>query len=491
MKQYIYIQVVYFFLCINVYSQNNYWSQQYGAQSSMLGGAVVAGVRDNSAMYYNPGALGFIEHPTLTINANVYQLDYVNLKNGAGPGIDMNSIRPVIYPQLVSGLITFKKVSRLKMAYGLLTRYRNDLKTYAKNQGYFELVPSSGGADFFKGNTNYELNNIAQWGGLSLSYKLSDKVSLGFTKFINYTHIDERITNNTSIDVNEPGNLYTSSIFESSVSVIDAISMNWKLGAAFDFNKFKLGVSGTIPSVDLFGFARLERELEYYNQDRFLPDSLLLGKAPVFILSEQQRGLSARFRNPGSLALGLELNLPKSSTRLMITAEYFFSVADYTVARYDSLTPVRPFGSYQNVAIPDFLVEKTFNVGVLNLGIGLDQKINEKWQFYFGARTDLNNTQDILGNRPLAVNNLNATFWHFLHFSSGVKFRRGSSDLTIGLNYGLGITNIRRQPFNLAEPDVVMYENTLLSFMGTRKNEMKTNVHSVGLILGYTYYIQR
>ncbi len=489
MKQIIIVCCLY--SCMHVAAQNNYWAQQYGAQSSLLGGAVVAGVRDNSAMYYNPGALGFIEHPTLTINANVYQLDYVNLKNGAGTGIDMNSIRPVIYPQLVSGLVTFKKLPRLKMAYGLLTRYRNDLKTYAQNQGYFELIPSSGGADFFKGNINYELNNIAQWGGLSLSYKISDKASLGFTQFINYTHIDERITNNTSIDVNELGNLYTSSIFESSVSVIDAVSMNWKLGAAFDFGKFKLGLSGTIPSVDLFGFARLERALEYYNQDRFLPDSLLLGKAPVFILSEQQRGLSARFRNPGSLALGIELNFPKSATRIMVTAEYFFPVLNYTVARYDSLTPVRPFGSYQNVAIPDFLVEKTFNVRVINVGVGLDQKINDKWQFYFGARTDLNNTQDLFGNRPFAVNNLSATFWHFLHFSSGVRYRRGASDVTIGLNYGLGITNVRRQPFNLAEPDVVLYENTILSFMGVRSNDMQANVHTIGLILGYTYYIQR
>ncbi len=50
--------------------ETNYWTHALGTRSALMGGAVVAGVRDNSAIWYNPGALGFITNPSLSISAN-------------------------------------------------------------------------------------------------------------------------------------------------------------------------------------------------------------------------------------------------------------------------------------------------------------------------------------------------------------------------------------------------------------------------------------
>ena len=52
----------------------HYWSEQFGAESHLMGGAVVAGVRDNSAIFYNPGAVGFIEGNSVSVNANIYKV---------------------------------------------------------------------------------------------------------------------------------------------------------------------------------------------------------------------------------------------------------------------------------------------------------------------------------------------------------------------------------------------------------------------------------
>ena len=44
---------------IHVNAQDDhYWSQQYGAESTLMGGAMVGGAGDNSAVYYNPGSAG-------------------------------------------------------------------------------------------------------------------------------------------------------------------------------------------------------------------------------------------------------------------------------------------------------------------------------------------------------------------------------------------------------------------------------------------------
>ena len=52
----------------------HYWSEQFGATATLLGGAVIAGVRDNSALYYNPGTLGFIEGNSISVTATLYKL---------------------------------------------------------------------------------------------------------------------------------------------------------------------------------------------------------------------------------------------------------------------------------------------------------------------------------------------------------------------------------------------------------------------------------
>ncbi len=39
---------------------NNYWTNQFGTRSNLMSGAVVGGVRDPSAGFYNPGAVPFI-----------------------------------------------------------------------------------------------------------------------------------------------------------------------------------------------------------------------------------------------------------------------------------------------------------------------------------------------------------------------------------------------------------------------------------------------
>ena len=80
----------------------HYWTLQYGSRSSLLGGAVVGGVRDNSAVYYNPGALVLSDTSAISVSANAYQFDQLKMDNGAGTNINLKSGQTQIIPLIIS-----------------------------------------------------------------------------------------------------------------------------------------------------------------------------------------------------------------------------------------------------------------------------------------------------------------------------------------------------------------------------------------------------
>ena len=94
----------------NTFGQDtHYWTQQYGTRSTLLAGAVIGGVRDNSAIYYNPGALGFIQNKDLSVSANAYQFDRIKMQNGAGKDINLKSNTLQTMPLIISGVFKLKK----------------------------------------------------------------------------------------------------------------------------------------------------------------------------------------------------------------------------------------------------------------------------------------------------------------------------------------------------------------------------------------------
>ena len=108
-----------FFVLVSVSSRiyaqdDHYWAQQYGAVSTLMGGAMVGGVTDNSAVYYNPGSLAFISNPSLSVDANVYKMDKIRISDGAGKDMNLNSAQLSVYPQIIAGMINLLKNSKFR-----------------------------------------------------------------------------------------------------------------------------------------------------------------------------------------------------------------------------------------------------------------------------------------------------------------------------------------------------------------------------------------
>ena len=92
------------FACALSAQDNHYWTHQFGTRAALMGGAVIGGVNDTSAVYYNPGRLGWISNDSLKVSADGYQLATLTIKDGAGKGQDLTSTQGDIVPLAASGV---------------------------------------------------------------------------------------------------------------------------------------------------------------------------------------------------------------------------------------------------------------------------------------------------------------------------------------------------------------------------------------------------
>lgn len=479
-----------------VFSQNNYWAQQFGSRSSLMGGAVVGGVQDNSAIYYNPAGIAYIDSAHLNVSANAYGIDYVQYKNGAGTDLDLTSLKILVYPQFISGLIKFKMIPKLKMAYCLLTRYRNEMKMHADNTipdyGIFKPAAPYDTMQYYYGTFDAELSSISQWGGFSVGYKFTPFFAIGLTTFVTYTHYDGFRKTLCTADVGhpDPDSSYMAKFSSYEYNSVDHFGLVWKLGFQFNWERFKLGVTFTTPNISLFGFTRIGRTLEYSNQDRFINDSIPIGRHPSWLVSDDKNNLPTNLRSPLSLAIGFEYDFPKTNTKLTFSGEYFMPIINYSVASSDAPVYVRPTDQYNNATYNQpFMQLNDSRFAVINIGMGFEQRISKKTIFYFGARTDFNNGSQLANSKFIITNRMNQGYNHYLHFSSGITYKKGSSDITFGINYGVGATAFKRQLINLTEPQISVNPNgDYIALQGFQNETISANVHSISLIIGYTYY---
>ena len=60
-------------------------------------------MRDYSATFYNPGALGFISKNSMNFNLNMYGIKDFTFLDGGGPDIDSRYTRVSLYPASLAG----------------------------------------------------------------------------------------------------------------------------------------------------------------------------------------------------------------------------------------------------------------------------------------------------------------------------------------------------------------------------------------------------
>jgi hypothetical protein len=449
---------------------SHYWAQQYGAVGTLMGGAMVGGVNDNTAVYYNPGALAFISNPSLSVDANVYRMDRIGITDGAGNGMNLNSAQLSVYPQIIAGMVGLFKDSRFRFSYTILTRNHGNVLINAR---YADQAEQQGnpGVTSYVGVFDYVNQLNEQWFGMGVGYRIAENLGVGATFYGSYRGQSYQLTNY----VQEVENTGANQVFRTQTND-EAIKYSTfrlliKAGLSYNTGPWKVGLTLTTPSANQYGKGSVQRENSVITVSENPEDM-----KDNFLIIDRKTGVKARYRHPLSIAVGAEYQT--TSTRIAVSAEYFFRIGRYHMLEPDATPFVYP-ASYLDSADYQPLFDTYLQVEnaarpVLNMGIGFSQVILKKFTLLLGAFTDFTSYDN-----PNETDELMYGFGKFdiYHGSAGLSYRMPKQSVTLGFSFAFTPSQ-QVSPYAVINPGEYTGDARLASQM-------------YAIVLGYTYYFAK
>ncbi|MDM8566086.1 hypothetical protein QUF74_10585 [Candidatus Halobeggiatoa sp. HSG11] len=488
MQRYIYVVLLFFMSASLTAQEHHYWSNQFGSRSALMGGAVVGGVRDTSAGYYNPGALGFVKKSSFSVTANSYQMEFVSVDNGAGTGEprELESQELNIVPLLISGTAVlgnhtfgYSLVGKAQSSTKLSGRRAEIINVFDSNPDY--LYPPSeiekygdysgitfDGPEDYRGQFSYNSKVSEMLGGASWATDVLPYVSVGVSGFLALRSQRYSISSIARAANTESGFIASEDKF--SDADFYNIRTFFKFGVAADFDELKLGATLTTPSISLFGNGSVGAGLVRFREDQPLENNLA---------DDRQNDLDATYKSPMALALGMEYMIT-GQTIVAATIEWFAEQSNYEV-----MTPASRDYLVGDTSIKldskDVLTVKNGASSIVNFAFAIEHALSSKMTGYFSFRTDFETFQGHENElEPLGINN-----WNIYHTTLGIVRKKKDSESAIGLVYSYGSQSNFKQLANL-DPS----ERQRNDFMLASENQTSADYSSLSLIIGYTYFFK-
>lgn len=450
----------------------HYWTHQFGTRAALMGGAVVGGIDDTSAVYYNPGRLGWLENDSLKVSATGYQLAILTVRDGAGQGQDLTSSQGDIVPLAASGVFLFKQ-RNIALGFNILARQYSDVRGSTRREALINVIDDarSPGDEDYIGSFQFSSETEEYWAGLGFGWSPTEWLGIGVTHF-GALRFEQQNFAVTTRAVSGTGATFGAD----NIAGYDwwNVRMLWKFGAAIELGGLKMGLSITTPSVNMFGSAVVHRQISVDDLD--IDGN---GTSDEFEANDRRDGVSTRFHSPFSIASGVEYDF--GPVYLGIAWEWFLPVGRYKAAA--------PEGdkAFIRGGISDESSRKLLTIydgrrGAFNVAIGLEAEFSADWSGFWSMRRDA--AADYLTGAEGLKFGLST--WDLFHFSTGIAYTTRQDDgtpkheLMIGLQMAVG-SGRTDQPVNFDNP-----EETRLLTSATQRTDI--SYFSIGLIVGYTYY---
>lgn len=451
----------------------HYGTQQFGTRSALLGGAVVGGTRDNSMIFYNPAAVAFIDSSSFSINANVYQVENTEIKNILTDVETFKSLQLTSVPLLTSG--QFKtKIPNFRVSYGIFSPVAFQFRGQARLSDLYPVVDDaeSPGGELFTGDeilfSRLRELNVA----IGVSYKLGDHWAIGLTNIVavRSQNYNRAIASYFTLNNAERTLVHTS--LTQSMNYFNVRYMP-KLGLAYSGANWSWGATVTGPGVRVLGTGAVGVDLVATN--------VKVGTEPrqTVAANNRQTKLKSYFKSPYSVATGFELHLGKM--RYLASAQYFGKQSIFSIMHGTNPPYVNPTSAAILVNNGDLLQVQSAARAVVNIAVGLERDLNERWRLAASVRSNPSYYDPALlqatGIKP------DITTWDLYHASAGVTIRKERSSMSLGLTAGFGRDNDRSDQYLPLPQETNFFKSPISTTQATYT--------SLGVLVGYNYFFKK
>ena len=470
---------------------DNYWSWNFNTPSSLLSGAVVGGNAGPSSIYYNPALIDHGNVPALTVSANILSLQFLNVNNVAGNGIDANQFIFKVQPRFISYTLPVKN-NRLGIEVAILSPISEEVRFSLQHDNQLDIIERTQGLETYTGFLEYSRSYDDTWVGGGASYQVSDNLFLGLSSFVSikllkykYSQSTKAFQENDSVLV---GNLYepkyiAESSFEEKFKYW-YLSFIFKVGAQYisDSKQVSVGINITLPDLPIYGEADIRKSVSRSNIYDNSSQSMVSNETTVQSIEDSK----VRVKNPFSIAIGGQYKTEDKKNFILLTAEYFHRIKSYAVVQ-STLPPPNWLPNYfeNKLSGNDFMSYNFEANSVTNVAVGFKHQISSSLIFLGGFRTDftISNTDNPrFVTEKFAVNRI-----HFnkYHLTGGVVLKIKKFGVIGGAQYTRGKTENMPEMINYTTPREYIPE-TDQSLEGYRQNNTVAILNELSLFFGLT-----
>ncbi len=451
----------------------HYGTNQLGTRSALMGGAVVAGARDNSMLIYNPAAVAFIDSNSFSINANAYRAENTRIKNVLTEAKNFQSLQLNSVPILSSG--QFKTALKdVRVSYGIFTPVAFQFRGLARVEGAYPVVgdSESPGAETFIGDQNLFSRLRELVFAVGASYKLDERWAIGITNMFNIRSQNYNRAIFSHYFLNDRAQTLVNTSFTQSFNYYNT-RFTPKIGVQYRGHNWSCGATFTTPGISVLGSGSAGVDI--------LGTNVAAGAQgrTTIVANSRQTGLKAKFKSPYSVAAGVQRGF--GATHISLSASYFGRQGVYAIMKGEEIPFVRPQSAYGLINGDNLLRVLSGARPVLNVALGVEYAWSDRLSLVGSVR----NNQSYYNKALLFEKGIkpDITTWDIYHLVGGVVMRRERSLMSLGLALSYGQDKNRIDQYLPVPSESNYFEPPAISTQATYT--------SVGLLIGYNYFFNK